>query len=77
MSDSTRLLSLINSSAPLDSDELLELLYDELRQLAVSKMADPASSLERPVRFLGGCGSGTGDGDVAGPLLRTRRWREP
>jgi RNA polymerase sigma factor (TIGR02999 family) len=47
MSDVTRLLGAIDSGDPKAADELLPLVYDELRQLAMHKMAN-----ERPGQTL-------------------------
>src|SRR6478672_13469878 len=47
MSDVTRLLGAIDSGDPKAADELLPLVYEELRQLALQKMAN-----ERPGQTL-------------------------
>jgi hypothetical protein len=47
MSDVTRILSLIESGEPHASEQLLPLVYDELRKLAAAKLA-----LEKPGQTL-------------------------
>src|SRR5437764_6090336 len=42
MSEVTRILSAIDQSDPAAADQLLPLVYDELRKLAASKLADEA-----------------------------------
>ena len=48
MSDVTRILSQIESGNPLAADELLPLVYDELRKLAAAKLSQekPGQTLQ-------------------------------
>ena len=69
MSDVTRILSQIESGDPSAAEQLLPLVYDELRKLAAAKLAQekPGQTLqatalvhEAYLRLVGGIGSGSG-----------------
>ena len=78
MTDVTRILSAIEQGDPQASEQLLPLVYEELRRLAVQKMAQekPGQTLQATAlvheAYLRLVGSGPADstGIVARPLLR-------
>ena len=79
MSDITRILSQIESGDPSAAEQLLPLVYEELRQLAAAKLAREARTNTagdgagaRRLHPTRGCGEGSAVG-IAWPFLRRRR----
>lgn len=70
MSDVTQLLSAIDSGDPKAGEQLLPLVYEELRKLAAAKMAQ-----EKPGQTLQATALGTNVWNAMGiPLQCVRRW---
>ena len=63
----TRILSAIEQGDPQAAEQLLPLVYGELRQLAAQKIAQESPARRRPMRWASAAAPPTASGRWAGP----------